>query len=289
MSYEIDIDLSGYDTQPQEFATSLAPQLLFSKIFNGTPQLYAGSSFTVEEILEIYVTPTDRTVLDVDLLWYPPKYYLGTWSVFSQLSGFGTNPENRGFLEDFITQVTRYSTYTIQANADVPIGFHEELAIDDCNFVLDSFGVEIPPFSASKQTLGLKESVFKGRTTLRKVPLIDQPFNRKIKYFGIATRPGCIATGANYKARIINAISVDLVPFAFAVCQAVQNVDCDALYNAFLIQNQAYATFGEAQAELDTNCPNPPGPTSEVLTQPWICAGNIQDVRNVYYASCTVT
>lgn len=288
MSYEINIDVAGYDTTPQEFATCLAPQLLFSQIFNGVPQLYAGSSFTVEEILEFYITITDDTLIDKDFIWYPPKLYLGTWSLFSQLSGFGTNTENRGFLEDTITQVTRYSTYTVQANADVPIGFYEEFAIDDCNFVLDSFGVEIPPFSASKQTLGIKESVFKGRTTLRKVPLIDQPFNRKIKYFGIATRPGCLCTGANYKARVINAISVDLVPFAFAVCQAVQTVDCDALYNAFLIQNQAYATFGEAQADLTANCPNPPGSGNEVLTQPWICPGNINDVRNVYYASCNL-
>jgi hypothetical protein len=234
MAYELLINPAGYDTTPQEFATCLAPELLFSQIFTGTPQFYAGSTFTVEEILEFYVTVQDDTLIDKDFIWYPPKLYLGTWSLFSQLSGFGTNPENRGFLEDTITQVTRYSTYTIQGNADVPIAVHEQSAIDGCNFQLISVEVGVPPLQVQGSALFDPVAAFKSRNTLQRVPLIDQPFNRKIKYVGIATRPGCLCTGILYKARIINAISVDLPEFPLTTCFYAPPANCPLQFANFL-------------------------------------------------------
>jgi hypothetical protein len=255
MSYEENIgNIPPNFNGGQEFAINGLGQILFSQIFNGVPQLYPGSSFTVEEVIEFGIIITIPEVIDTDFRWYPPKRYLGTWTIFDQVSAFGTYPEDRGFIEDTITKVRRYSTYVVQANADVPVAEFESGAIDNCNFLLKEVGIEIPPFAGSINTLAVNDSVFKFRNTLQKVPLIDQPFNARIKTIGLHIDSGAELTFINYKCRIINAISVDLPPFPLTVCTTAAG-SCEVLFEQYLATLntntavvQFYSTQGEALA-----------------------------------------
>lgn len=225
--------------------------ILFSQVFSGTPQLYAGSSFTVEEVLEIGLLVTDENVIDVDFRWYPPKLYLGNWTIFDNISAFGTFVEDRGFLEDTITKIRRYSTFTIQANANVPVAEFEGGAVDNCNFFLNLIGVELPIFSGSQGVLQVNDSVFKTRQSLQKVPLIDQEFVGRIKTLGLYIYEGCAISYVDYKCRVINAISVDLPAFPGTPCNILPGATCEILYQEFLetnVQPAFFATEGEAIA-----------------------------------------
>jgi hypothetical protein len=257
MSYEENI--TGFDAGfngSREFPVNNLGDIQFSQIFNGVPQLYAGSSFTVEEVIEFGVLINNPEVIDVDLRWYPPKKYMGTWTIFDQVSAFGTYPEDRGFIEDNITKVRRYSTYVIQANADVPIALHEQSAIDDCNFIQTSVGAIIPPFDFEVQPLAVHEAVLKSRNTLTKVPLLNRSFIGRIKTIGLYVDLGCELTFINYKARIINGISVDLPEFPLTVCSVAPLFDCDAEFTNFLAAQNAtlpnprlFKTYAEAVAQ----------------------------------------
>lgn len=259
MSYEENI--TGFNAGfngSREFPINNLGDIQFSQIFNGVPQLYAGSSFTVEEVIEFGVLINIPEAISVDFRWYPPKKYMGTWTLFDQVSAFGTYPEDRGFIEDFTTKVRRYSTYVIQANANVPIAMHEQSAIDDCNFSLVSVEVGLPPIQVQGSGLYDHVAVLKSRDTLSKVPLSDRPFIGRIKTIGLYIDLGCELTFINYKARIINGISVDLPAFPLTVCSAgdpIQSYDCAAEFQTYMQSNYGpyigtaiFFSLGDAQA-----------------------------------------
>lgn len=287
MAYEENITIPlNYTGGNQEFGVNNLQPILMSQIFSGTPQFYAGSSFQVEEVIEFGVIPVNPLVVDIDFRWYPPKYYLGNWSLFDQLSGFGTYPEDRGYIEDTISKVRRYSQYTIQGNANVPIAVHEQSAIDGCNFQLISAEIGIPPVAIEGSQLFEPIAAFKSRNTLQRVPLLDQPFNAKIKTIGFYIYEGCELTFLNYKARVINAISVDLAPFPITQCFYGTAPDCNQLFQSFLTDNAYYDNEAQALAIAVANCPVPPNISASAEQQSWTCPGNPLDVRQYWIPSC---
>lgn len=289
MSYEENI--VGFDpgfNGSREFPVNNLGPIQFSQIFNGTPQLYAGSSFTIEEVIEFGVLINKPEVIDVDFRWYPPKKYLGTWTIFDQVSVFGTYPEDRGFIEDFTTKIRRYSTYVVQANADVPIAVHEQSAIDDCNFNLVSVQVGVPPVQVEGSGLFEKIAVLKSRDTLTRVPLLDQPFNARIKTIGLYIDAGSELTFINYKCRVINAISVDLPAFPITNCQ-VEAVSCDGLFAQYLasINNntsvvQFYATEPDALAAQTQDGNTGSSSLTVQQTSPFVCTAPPGTVYEVW-------
>ncbi len=291
MSYEENI--TGFDAGfngSREFPVNNLDPIQFSQIFNGTPQLYAGSSFTVEEVIEFGVLINNPEAISVDLRWYPPKKYMGTWTIFDQVSVFGTYPEDRGFIEDFTTKVRRYSTYVVQANANVPIAVHEQSAIDDCNFQLVTVNVGVPPVAVSGSGLFSPESVLKSRHTLQKVPLLDRPFIGRIKTIGLYVDLGCELTFINYKCRVINAISVDLPEFPLTVCNALPASGCPEQFAAFIqAENIAigipsiFRTFNEARDRINIEYPNNSNPPLFVSENYYFCP-DIPTFRNTYFS-----
>lgn len=278
MSYEENINISGFDNGLREFPVNNLQPIQFSQIFNGVPQLFPGSSFTVEEVMEFGCLVDDASIIDVDFRWYPAKRYLGTWTVFDQVSSFGTDSENRGFIEDTIQKIKRYSTYVIQANANVPSALHEVLVVDNCNFSLKTVTVAAPGFLVGQSIPSQSSSLFSAELSLSKVPLIDKPFNAKIKTIGLYVSPGAILTFINYKCRVINAISVDLPAFPVTNCNLYPEVSCASLYATFLAnppsgllrfstqaQGIAYANSNNYIAytleQITYTCPIAPGTT----------------------------
>jgi hypothetical protein len=233
------------------FLVSGGADINLSQIFSGLPQLYAGSSFVIEEIFEGEVVMVEPQLIDTDFRWFPPKRYFGTWTISDTLPGFGISPEDRGFIDSEIFKIKRYSTFVIQANADVVIAEHEQGAIDNCNFLLNSLGVEIPPFSGSQQVLEKDIAVFSLRTTLRNVPLQDRIFLPKLRFVGLYINVGAVLINAKYTARIINGVSVDLPAFPATGCTAVAS-SCEVLFEQYLATlntNTAVTQFYPTQAE----------------------------------------
>lgn len=269
------------------FIVSGGADVLFSQIFSGVPQLYAGSSFEVEEIFEGEIEILEPSLIDVDLRWLPPKFYFGTWTISDTLPGFGVASEDRGFVDSSTFKIKRYSRFTVQANADVPIAMLEESSIDNCNFALAT--VSTPPLPAIIGTVFpvINNGLLKTRETLRKVPLKDRVFIPKLRYVGLYINVGCCLTKAKYTARIINGISVDLSPFAFDNCLLVPLTTCDLEFTTFINATpNSFRTQGEADNWYDTVCGGGGLPGSGVFPLTWTCSINNADVRTYYQGYC---
>jgi hypothetical protein len=260
--------------------------ILFSEIFNGVPQLYAGSSFLVEEVFEAKFEIYEPSLIDFDLRWNPTKQYIGTWTLSDTLPADGLSSEDTGFIVYESMKLKRYSLYTVQANADVPIATNEESAIDNCNFFLVTALVPTPPIPVGAGILSNNSSVFKSRETLRKVPLLDRVFLPKMRYIGLYVNTGAGIVSSKYTARVINGISVDLPPFAFDVCNIVPAQNCEQLFNTFLIQNQGFATQAQALAEWNATCPTANLGVGGASSSTWVCPIDPTDIRTYWRVEC---
>jgi hypothetical protein len=261
---------------PLYSAPAALEPILFSQIFTGIPQFYAGSSFTVEEIYEIGLSNQVPELLDVDFRWNPPRKYYGTYCFSDTISGLGIEPENRGFLDNDVVKIKRYSSYTVQANAGVAVAINEFLRIDNCNFVLNTLGANVGIFEAGQQYLDVNDSIFIGRQSLTKVPLIDQVFTQKIGWIYCYINPGNSIEYATYKVRVVNAISVDLENFPSSVCNIVPQESCDGLFQIAASTgllgadpSSVFATQALAQAAADASGLQPG--QYQVFSAVWSC------------------
>lgn len=285
--FEFVADVSLYNgNRSVEIPINNLGTILFSQIFSGTPQLYAGSSFTIEEILEIGIINIEPQLISVDFRWYPPKFYYGTWTLFDQVSGFGTNPEERGYIEDDLLILKRYSTYTIQANPDVPFGYIGDHAIDDCNFRLKIAAATIPPLTVGDTYPSVASSIFRIRRSISKVPLIDQTFPAKIKTVGLYINEGAELASLRYKVAVINTIDTDFAPFPVSACSPGSSQECANDFNTFLGSSpDRLLTYAAAEMYITQYgiTGDPSGGT--ITSQTWTCSTAPYAVYTYYLAT----
>lgn len=214
----------------------------FSQIFEGLPQFYAGSSFTVQEILRLELNIDNDSLIDKDLKWFPEKIYAGTYTFGSNALISGINPENRGFIEYYVNEYVRYNTYTISANPDVPIGLHGLSAIDNCNFILQTAAAIVGPVRIGQSFPTRNSAMLSARHSLEKVPLIDREFYPQMSSIGLYIAPGLSISTLKYKVQVINAIYCDVAQFPSITCRLPPEADCEASFTLFLDTHNAISS-----------------------------------------------
>lgn len=242
----------------------LGGDILFSEIFNGVPQFYPGSSFLVEEVFEAKFEIYRPELIDIDFRWNPSKEYIGTWTLSDTLPSDGLSSEDTGFIIYTSLKLKRYSFYTIQANADVQVAEYGFGKIDNCNFLLNSEALVLPPQIGLQQKLSIDDGVFKYRHAIEKAPLIDRVFLPKIRYVGLYVNVGAGIVESRYTARVINGISADMPSFPITNCLTVLDSFCDIALQEFLAlppnfptaTNTKFLTFADAEAAR-LQLPNP--------------------------------
>lgn len=201
---------------------TLDTPILFSEIFDGTPQFYAGSTIFVQEILTIIsdVQIGKEHLVDVDLRWFNPKIYYGTYQL-SALIGSGIEPENeggQGFLTCQTMQIKRRSSYTITANPNTPFAIGEKFVVDNCNFELEELTLDLGAGEITVTKPKNNESMLVGIVTSEKAPLADTEYNQFFTSLGFYYNPGCFLVALNHRIAIINVVYTDFTPYRDVVC-----------------------------------------------------------------------
>lgn len=204
---------------------TLESPIAFSEIFDGTPPFYAGSTIFVQEILTIIsdIEFGKEHLVDVDMRWFNSKVYYGTYQL-SALSELGLEPENeggQGYLTNQVTVIKRYSSYTIAANPNVPFGIGEKLRIDNCNFEIEEYTLDLGVGEITRSRPINNEAMMVGILTNEKAPLADTEYNQFFTSYGLYYNPGCYVSAVNHRVGIINVVYTDFTPYPDVVCQPV--------------------------------------------------------------------
>ncbi len=240
---------AGNNTGSQGVLQIAEEPVNFTAIFQGTPLFYPGSVIEVQEVMTIISEVVQPIKVDIDLRWFSPKKYLGTYQILSTVGLPNHRDGDDGFLVDTIQEVVRYSRYVIVANPDVPIGIYGGQQINACNFKLQQVTFVSPGFEVSESSLERTNAVFLSQAGLAPVPLIDTQFNQLIGGIGLYFNAGVIGKRIEYTIAIINTISTDLAAFPVSSCSVPPDACTDNLNN-FIAQapNDRFATVALAQS-----------------------------------------
>jgi hypothetical protein len=287
MAYRTTFDING-QTGTIGFIRYGDP-LAFSQLFDGIPQYYPGSIIQVQEILTIITRIADASVVDVDLDWFDPKKYLGTYQVID-FDGVTSHAEgDDGYLVGTYQKIKRYSWYTIAANPNVPIALDEGFIVNDCNFYSVAEVYLFPGTNTPLPGFRLRESgegkpLLRGYTSRTAAPLADTDFNARIGGVGLHLKPGVEGVRIEYAVSIINDIYTDYEPFPVSTCELVQPT-CEEQYAAYLSGGgEAFATFAACESARLNPPPNsPPNDTAGVCVPDlWICPTDPTFTRESY-------
>lgn len=216
-----------------------------SDIFEvGGALLYAGSRFSIQEILSLSFIIDEPKYVDTDFRYYAPKHLLGYW----QLNGGSSStwiPEESGELNYLVSEFSRYHEYTVTGNPDEIYVTGADISIDDCNFLAQDFEVSLGGITYSQAGLQNKKDVFRGTIFDRAVPLQDTGFTPKLSGMGIRLVPGVSLFSALYQIRAINFAYNDSLPAPTRTCTTA-GPSCSDEFAAFIAANpNAYANFSD--------------------------------------------
>lgn len=254
MAYSRQLDIYG-----QTGKVLLAPPenpVLFSQIFSGTPEFYAGSIVQVEETWQVLMVVDGETLVDTDFNWYFPKYYAGSYQILNSNSIPLHYPEDDGYLNSNVFNIKRYSNYTIVADPGTVYAAAEFSTIRACNFYLQPdvyiFPGENLPVTGFRDH-GVQPA-FLGGHSLSKAPLKDTNFNQLMPGMGLFLKPGITGVTAQYNAAVINTIRTDYPPLEAPTCQFAGGLSCDQEFAA-LIANGVSPSGETPIYDNDTSCP----------------------------------
>lgn len=225
-----------------------------SDIFEvGGALLYAGSTFTIQESMEVITLITEPKYIDADFRYHVAKRRLGFWQRFD-LSNLGGYPEESGELNYLINRFDRYHNYTVTGNPDNIYLTGNDIKIDDCNFLSQAFEATFGGITVAQSNLVNKEDVLRGTIFARAVPLQDAEFLPKLSGMAIKLLPGVEFESAKYTIRPINFAYNDSLPAPTRVCTTAQP-SCSDQFAAFIAGgNNRYANITDLPQEVqDTN------------------------------------
>lgn len=214
----------GYDSDPNErkYGYSLPVGIQFSQIFDGAPQFYTGSVINVQEILEIEtsIIPAQARLVDVDLRWFQPKRYIGTYQFEAGLTSILNEQElGQGFLTNELHTFIRRSTYTIVADPDVPIAAEQVFTVSNCNFETVEASASVGGATISIQKPLRNDNMFQGRMSQSRAPLTDGNYNQFFRTIGLYINPGCIPVALRHRIAVINTLQTNFIPYPEFTCE----------------------------------------------------------------------
>lgn len=217
---------------------------MMSDLFNGTPQLYRGSSFVVEELLDLDFAISNQQLVQTYFDYFTPRKKIGNYLVAPRGSNLDRLSEvDSGLISSENIQIRRYRNFTIQGHPDAPVGAGERIHLDDCNILLQATGAVVPPLSVPSYKLATHTNVLVGQQFWERASLENAEFQPSISTFGFFLFPGVYFVGATYSASVINTINVVPNPAIEAVCEIPST--CDEQFAAFLATSNFFAATAE--------------------------------------------
>jgi hypothetical protein len=207
----------------------------FEQIFSGVPLYYAGSVIQVQEIHTIFTSVTDENVVDVDLNWFQPHQFIGTWQVFGDDTALISEPQSEGYINNTIQKLVFRSLYTVTANALRPTSIGDAFVVSQCNLELEGASVILPPnIVLAVQRPRQIDPLLRGTIYRAPVSLADTEYFPRCKSLGFHIKPGCEVNAIATRIAIINDIYNDDLVASPALCE-LGAPSCDDEFLAFAL------------------------------------------------------
>jgi hypothetical protein len=203
------------------------------------PQRFVeGQRIQVQEILRMYFSLVDPSVVDVDKRWFGNRPYIGTWRLNRNNLQQFTAQGDEGFITSEFFDIIRYSEYTVVPPPNVEQGTLGGVRLDDCNFLLEPVALNIlSPLLLTGQGLKKKEGVLLGDLSIDYPFLSNQDFFPKISSCGLFINKGCELTRYEYIRSVVSEVYLLRPPVSPPVVCSTNSDPCDPLFAAYIFND----------------------------------------------------
>jgi hypothetical protein len=256
--------------------------ITFQQIFSGVPLYYPGSVIQVQEVAQIATAVYEPGVVDVDLTWWQPKKYLGSYQLTNGIYG-RHRPGDDEYLVAEIQEISRYSSYTVTANPNTLIGLGEGFSILDCNwytvpevFLFPGTVTPVPGFRLRESPP--EKPILRGYSSITPAPLANTEFNPLITDIGLHLKPGVEGIRVEYNVSIINDIYTAYSPYPTGTCELIAPT-CSEQFSAFLSDSSGLVFADESTCLASLGG----GDTVGIcVLESWVCPSDPAQVFSYY-------
>lgn len=230
---------SLFGTQPRIIAALGLPRPVLSDVIRTPLRLPFGATVTIEETITIRLSLVRPELVDVDLQWFAPKYYLGSWELIQDVpTPQGTVAEypkpldGAGFISSFNQQILFSKQYLVRGRRDGAPFPNGTVALDQCNFVLVPRPPSISPLLPPGFEPGIDEGVFKGDWSNEELGIDDATITSRAESLGIYVKPGVQLDSISHNLRMGSQINLS-VPQSISF-QCFLGSGCDTEFDTFV-------------------------------------------------------
>lgn len=226
------------------------PGFSYADVTVGNPA-YAGSFFQIQEICTIRLNVINDVLIDVDLNYFMPNKFLGSWQIGANTGETdptgdriyrvtGTNDPNfQGRLTETEVKLFRVSSHVIgDPNNSWLLTQLEN--IDDCDFTLFGKTIIFGGMAISTDALLRRKNVLRGDIFNRPPPIEDKSFPPLLGAVGLYLVPGVELESASYTASAINIMQNSGTAYDDSPCLNDEVFDCDTLAQDYVAANPGF-------------------------------------------------
>lgn len=208
-----------------------------------TPKLLPfGASFSVNESVTLRLTLTNPALIDVDLQWFAPKFYLGAWEVAEE-TGTPSSPVTEypkrdgqvGFISSFNQQLSFSTQYLVRGLSTGNRFERGRLDVNNCNLVMIPRPPSVDPLLPPGFQPGINTGILKGDMSDTEFAVIDRVIPPIAKTLGFFIKPGVTLDAVEHEMSMTRAVFINAMEATTAICRTAS--DCDSEFDRFVRDN----------------------------------------------------
>jgi hypothetical protein len=234
------------------------PDFGYSDVFSENFS-YPGSAFQIQEIATILLDVSDPKGIDVNMKWFIPNRYVGSWQILRdtgvvvgdrRVYAYGGTDEQayQGRITEYEFKLSRTSWHTIGDATQNPRAY-SQILLDGCNSGTVGAEIVVGDEIISGDRYIDDKNVLIGKIYNLPPPLEDRQFFAQLGGVGLYLSQDVTLTSASYTASVINVLNHggEVIP-AFT-CQTLEIIDCNQQFlDKIAITQGVYA--GKADCEI---------------------------------------
>ena len=207
-----------------------------SDVFGGLNPFYLGQSFTIEEVVTIYSSIDDYSLLRSEDRWFEPKQYIGTWQRLNDTAIPQANNNDYGLIRNTIHQMSHCRQFTISADPSNLIQLGDGGRVRQCNLFLEPStyligGTTIPVTGFAPVPT---ESLLIYENFTQAAQLIDKEYDLWYAGFGLFFYPGMSGISVEIKVGVIDVVYNGAAKWSAPVC-GLNKPTCDEEFQAYIL------------------------------------------------------
>jgi hypothetical protein len=237
MAYTINENNPSDPAEPRISISFYPNPIKFSQLFDSPRRYTETSVIQVEEIATVFFTIEKPELIDLDLRYFRPAPFVGTYQLNSDVFEVGLESGATGFIPGVVAKFIARQSFSVVPTQDNLSHEAGTIVLNACHTKV--LNVPVPLAAViSTGTPVRNDGAYGGSIGVSSAPLVESDFQARIRSIGFYINKGARLTSFQYSASVINEIGLVRPVLAQPTdCDTPADL-CDIAFLTFLAADQ---------------------------------------------------